>query len=245
MAPHHQRSPREPVTAAEDRLATIGDLLRECLPPDVAAGQDQCAHGTWPCVITQAAWRAQGRDLGQQAQAARQPAARRAQPGHVGRQAGQEAIGGLDGTTLSAEARGRTMTAATPVGCDRRAAATGPSSDSQATGERHDTMNETTLLCGPDAWPGHLTVRLLRLPRHLSERLHTGGDALAHAHGWTITPTTGRFGFRGRTYRDPRFTARAPTPQPSTPVGHAAPPGRRPTTPAPDTSRPERRNIDA
>jgi hypothetical protein len=97
----------EPVTAAEDRLATIGELLRECAPPDLADGQDQCAHGTWPCVITQAAWRAQGRDLRQQAQTAHQAATQRAQSGHASRDAGQEpSAAGLGGTMPSTEADG-------------------------------------------------------------------------------------------------------------------------------------------
>jgi hypothetical protein len=38
-----------------------------------------------------------------------------------------------------------------------------------------------------------------------SDHLHADGDALARKRGWTITTTTGRFGFGGRVYRDPRF----------------------------------------
>ena len=38
-----------------------------------------------------------------------------------------------------------------------------------------------------------------------SDHLHADGDAFATARGWTITTTTGRFGFGGRAYRDPRF----------------------------------------
>ena len=39
----------------------------------------------------------------------------------------------------------------------------------------------------------------------VSDRMHSGGDAAARRHGWTITKTTGRFGFGARVYRDPRF----------------------------------------
>jgi hypothetical protein len=49
----------------EERLNTIADLIHECPPPDVLAGYDQCAHGTWPCQSTEAAWLAQGRDRDQ------------------------------------------------------------------------------------------------------------------------------------------------------------------------------------
>jgi hypothetical protein len=38
-----------------------------------------------------------------------------------------------------------------------------------------------------------------------SDHLHADGDAFARERGWTITTTTGRFGFGGRVYRDPRF----------------------------------------
>jgi hypothetical protein len=41
--------------------------------------------------------------------------------------------------------------------------------------------------------------------RQFSDQLHADGDALARERGWTITTTTGRFGFSGRVYRDPRF----------------------------------------
>jgi hypothetical protein len=63
---------------AEDRLVKIADLLGECRPPDILGGYDQCAHGTWPCVITQAAWLAQGRDRQQEVRAACQAADREA-----------------------------------------------------------------------------------------------------------------------------------------------------------------------
>jgi hypothetical protein len=106
-------------------------------------------------------------------------------------------------------------------------------------------MNQTAQLRGPGARRGRLTTWVHRLQRALSDRLHADGDALAHAHGWTITATTGRFGSGGRTYHDPRFTARALTAQLSTPAGHAARPGRHPAGPAPGPIRPEGRNTDA
>jgi hypothetical protein len=68
-----------PPAAPQDRLVKIADLLGACPPPDMAGGYDQCAHGTWPCVITQAAWLAQGRDRDQEVRAACQAAARDAE----------------------------------------------------------------------------------------------------------------------------------------------------------------------
>lgn len=46
--------------------------------------------------------------------------------------------------------------------------------------------------------------------RNLSDQIHQSGDTLARGRGWDITATTGRCGFGGRTYRDPRFAAVAP-----------------------------------
>ena len=39
----------------------------------------------------------------------------------------------------------------------------------------------------------------------LAARAHAGGDVRARAMGWAVTPTPGRFGLSGRSYRDPRF----------------------------------------
>ena len=50
----------------EERLTRIAGLLSECPAPDALAGYDQCAHGTWPCATTEAAWLAQGRDRDQE-----------------------------------------------------------------------------------------------------------------------------------------------------------------------------------
>ena len=44
--------------------------------------------------------------------------------------------------------------------------------------------------------------------RTLSDRIHAAADDHARAQGWEVTETRGRFGLRGRTYRDPRFNAR-------------------------------------
>ncbi|HEY8114623.1 MAG TPA: hypothetical protein VII16_17505 [Actinomycetes bacterium] len=52
---------------------------------------------------------------------------------------------------------------------------------------------------------GRLSAWIARRQQQFSDHLHADGDALAREHGWTITTTTGRFGFGGRVYRDPRF----------------------------------------
>jgi hypothetical protein len=44
-----------------------------------------------------------------------------------------------------------------------------------------------------------------RRQQQFSDYLHADGDTSARERGWTITKTTGRFGFGGRVYRDPRF----------------------------------------
>ena len=47
-----------------------------------------------------------------------------------------------------------------------------------------------------------------RRQQELSNRVHAAGDTAARQHGWTVTATTGRFGFGARSYRDPRFDDR-------------------------------------
>lgn len=42
----------------------------------------------------------------------------------------------------------------------------------------------------------------------LSGRIHTAGEEEARRNGWTVTKSTGRLGFGGRSYRDPRFDGR-------------------------------------
>jgi hypothetical protein len=73
-----------------ERLAKLADLLTECPAPDIAGGYDQCAHGTWPCAITQAAWLAQGRARDQEIRAACQAAAREAEAEQASWEAHQE-----------------------------------------------------------------------------------------------------------------------------------------------------------
>jgi hypothetical protein len=53
----------------------------------------------------------------------------------------------------------------------------------------------------------------------ISDHAHARSDASAIAQGWTVTASTGRFGFGARTYRDPRFDrlARSHAPIPTDP----------------------------
>ena len=44
--------------------------------------------------------------------------------------------------------------------------------------------------------------------RKLSERIHSAADDRARTWGWEITETPGPLSLRGRSYRDPRFSAR-------------------------------------
>ena len=44
--------------------------------------------------------------------------------------------------------------------------------------------------------------------RKLSDRIHATTDDHAQAYGWEVTTTRGRLGLQGRSYHDPRFTAR-------------------------------------
>jgi hypothetical protein len=46
------------------------------------------------------------------------------------------------------------------------------------------------------------------LQLELSDRIHEAEQSrLTQRHGWTVAETTGRLGFGGRIYRDPRFEA--------------------------------------
>ena len=67
-----------------------------------------------------------------------------------------------------------------------------------------------------------VTAVVTSWPRHLSNRVHRDGDALARRHGWEIVITTGRFGFNGRAYRDPRFAQLPPAPAGTAPVASTA-----------------------
>ena len=63
------------------------------------------------------------------------------------------------------------------------------------------------------AWAGivgQMSAWVRRRQRALSARVHAAGDERARSHGWTVTETTGRFGFGARIYRDPRFGAPRP-----------------------------------
>ena len=98
------------------------------------------------------------------------------------------------------------MTPARPPGPPTATALPGVAARSPGR-ERHTTPAPAAAPRRPRA----LAAWVLRFHRHLPDRLHAGGDAIARQHGWTITPTAGRFGFAGRTYRDPRFAHRAAT----------------------------------
>jgi hypothetical protein len=71
---------------------------------------------------------------------------------------------------------------------------------------RQGAMTETTIRTRAG-----ITARIFmwvrRCQRELSARVHAAGDERARQHGWTITETTGLFGFSGRRYRDTRFDA--------------------------------------
>ncbi len=56
--------------------------------------------------------------------------------------------------------------------------------------------------------PARLSAWIGWRQRELSARVHAAGDARARRHGWTVTESTGRFGFGARSYRDPRFDHR-------------------------------------
>ena len=51
-------------------------------------------------------------------------------------------------------------------------------------------------------------VWVRRCQGELSARVYAAGDEEARRHGWTVTRTTGRFGFEARSYRDPHFDDR-------------------------------------
>jgi hypothetical protein len=53
-----------------------------------------------------------------------------------------------------------------------------------------------------------ISAWIRRCERDLSARTYAADDARARRYGWTVTQTTGRFGFEARSYRDPRFDNR-------------------------------------
>jgi hypothetical protein len=56
--------------------------------------------------------------------------------------------------------------------------------------------------------PPHIADLAGALARKLSDRGHIAADDRARALGWSVTETPGWLGLRGRSYHDPRFTAR-------------------------------------
>jgi hypothetical protein len=68
-----------------------------------------------------------------------------------------------------------------------------------------------------------MTARIRAVGRRLSGRIYTAADDRARARGWEVTPTPGRFGLSGRSYRDLRFAAPA-----AGPPGHAGQDGSTP-----------------
>jgi hypothetical protein len=47
--------------------------------------------------------------------------------------------------------------------------------------------------------------RIGRWQQGVSDSVHAPGEKYAAGAGWTVTRSTGRFGFGARIYRDPRF----------------------------------------
>jgi hypothetical protein len=72
---------------------------------------------------------------------------------------------------------------------------------------------------------GEMSAWVRRHQRALSVGVHAAGDQRARSHGWTVTETTGRFGFGARIYRDPRFGAPRPAVT-AAPTVRQSPPGR-------------------
>jgi hypothetical protein len=68
-------------------------------------------------------------------------------------------------------------------------------------------MTETTIRTRTGI-AARISVWVRRCQRRLSAWMHAAGDDRAQRYGWTVTETTGRFGFQARGYRDPRFDDR-------------------------------------
>jgi hypothetical protein len=68
-------------------------------------------------------------------------------------------------------------------------------------------MTETTIRTRAGI-AARISVWARRRQHELSVRIYAAADDRARRYGWTVTETTGRFGFEGRSYRDPRFDAR-------------------------------------
>jgi hypothetical protein len=52
--------------------------------------------------------------------------------------------------------------------------------------------------------PGRLLAWVRRWQQRLSDHVHATGDSPTRRHGWQVTLVTGRAGFDGPIYRDPR-----------------------------------------
>jgi hypothetical protein len=68
-------------------------------------------------------------------------------------------------------------------------------------------MTETTIRTRAGI-AARISVWVRHRQHELSVRIYAVADDRARQYGWTVTETTGRFGFEGRSYRDPRFDAR-------------------------------------
>jgi hypothetical protein len=75
------------MTTSGERLAAVAERVQPCPAPDVQAGYDQCAHGTWPCAQTEASWLARGSDRDTEMSAWQQQIAREAAFEEAGREA--------------------------------------------------------------------------------------------------------------------------------------------------------------
>jgi hypothetical protein len=68
-------------------------------------------------------------------------------------------------------------------------------------------MTETTIRTRAGV-VARISVWVRHRQHELSARIFAVTDDRARRYGWTITETVGRFGFGGRSYRDPRFDER-------------------------------------
>lgn len=74
----------------EERLAAIAQRISPCPAPDALADYDRCAHGTWPCATTEAAWLAQGRDRDEEVRRVTEAVSREAAIQDAGEEAWEE-----------------------------------------------------------------------------------------------------------------------------------------------------------
>lgn len=74
------------------------------------------------------------------------------------------------------------------------------------TTRKHPSVASHTVTAGRG-----IITRIRAAGQRLSDRIHAAADDRARARGWEVTPTRGRLGLGGRSYRDPRFTTRRRT----------------------------------